>query len=164
MSSWAHAVLYILDRSPFRPVTIHLWATRSCFTLHWPLNAHMLGPNIFSSELLVAGWFCLCTASDSCRCGSILARTLQWYYLCCAVNGPACRSSKTHTHTHTMCLQARLIMHDNIIATLLLLQQDFVRPVIGSLHILHVVDSSAAWRHLLTCTLSHLNLCVHVCM
>ena len=49
MSSWAHAVLYILDRSPFGPVTIHLWATRSCFTLHWPLNAQMLGPNIFSS-------------------------------------------------------------------------------------------------------------------
>ena len=41
-------------------------------------------------------------------------------------------------------VSARLLVHDNIIATLLTLHQDFMRPAIGSSNVLHVVDSSTA--------------------
>ena len=41
-------------------------------------------------------------------------------------------------------VSARLLVHDNIIKTLLTLQQDFMRLAIGNSNVLHVVDSGTA--------------------
>ena len=59
-------------------------------------------------------------------------------------SGALCAPKHATLVEHAHHVPARLLVHDNIIATLHPVQQNFMRPGIGSPNILSVVDARAA--------------------
>ena len=111
-------------RSPFPRVTFFLWAATLLWTLRWPEHAQMVWPKIFPTV------------------NFRLAQTFVFVHLVVVVAektfgpepanglfGDAPRAPKHATlveHAHHV--PARLLVHDNIIATLHPVQQNFMRP------------------------------------
>ena len=61
----------------------------------------------------------------------------------CLLCGTPVVAQQAYLVEHANHVSARLLVHDNVIATLLLVKQDFMLPAVGTSNVRHVVDSSA---------------------
>ena len=140
MSRWAHALPDILYRSSARPVARSLWPATLRWTLQWPANTEFFGPEVLSS---VNFW--LPNVFVFVHLQVVIAvEAFRPEVSDCLVGGSARVSQHATLVEHTNHVPARLLVHDNMIAALVLFKQDFMRPPVGFSNVLHVVHSSAA--------------------
>ena len=139
MSRWAHALPDILYRSSARPVARSLWPATLRWTLKWPANTEFFGPEVLSS---VNFW--LPNVFVFVHLQVVIAvEAFRPEVSDCLVGGSARVPQHATLVEHTNHVPARLPVHHNVVATLLLVKQNFVCPAIGSSNILDVVDSIA---------------------
>ena len=140
MSWWSHRLRHVLYRSSFPLVTSCLWAATLIGTLEWPEYAKFIGPSILSGV-----HFWLTNGLVFVHLEIVVAVKPFWPEV---IDCLLCETFRVAQHglmvEHANHVSARLPMHHNVIAALLLIQQDFMCPAISSSNILHVVDSSAA--------------------
>ena len=131
---------YVLYRFSFPRVTFRLWAAALYWWLVWLAHAKFIGPNIFAGI-----YFWLPNGLVFVHVEVVVAAKALWPEI---VNRRPCRAfigaQRALLVEHTNHVPARLLVHHNIIAALLLFKQDFMRPAVGSSNVLHVVHSSAA--------------------
>ena len=140
MSRWSHILLNVLYRSSFPRVTFCLWAA----TLYWPLvwagHAQIIGPTVFAGI-----HFWLPNGLVFVHVEVVVAENvLRPKFANCLVCHTRRGSQQALLVHHANHVPARLLVHHNVIATLLLVKQDFMLPAVGCSHVPHVVDSSAA--------------------
>ena len=137
MSNWSTDVLY---RFSFPRVTFCLWAAALYWWLVWLAHAKFIGPNVFAGI-----YFWLPNDLVFVHIQVVITVKALWPEI---VNRRPCPAFTGAQHTllveHTNHVPARLLVHDNMIAALVLFKQDFMRPPVGFSNVLHVVHSSAA--------------------
>ena len=131
---------YVLYRSSFALVTLRLWAAALYWWLVWLAHAKFIGPDVFAGI-----YFWLPNDLVFVHIQVVVAVKVLWPEI---ANRRPCPALIGAQHAlfveHTNHVPARLLVHHNIIAALLLVKQDFMRPAVGFSHVLHVEHSSAA--------------------
>ena len=137
MSNWSTYVLYRLS---FPRVTFRLWAAALYWWLVWLAHAKFIGPNVFAGI-----HFWLPNGLVFVHLEVVVAMKALGPEI---VNRRPCRALISAQHAllveHTNHVPARLLVHHHIIAALVLVKQDFMRPAVGPSNVLHVEHSSAA--------------------
>ena len=137
MSNWSTDVLY---RFSFPRVTFCLWAAALYWWLVWLAHAKFFGPNVFAGIYfwLPNGLVLVHVEVDVAM--EALGPEIVNRRPCPALTG----AQQALLVEHTNHVPARLLVHHNIIAALVLFKQDFMRPAVGPSSVLHVEHSSAA--------------------
>ena len=137
MSNWSTYVLY---RFSFPRVTFRLWAAALYWWLVWLAHAKFIGPNVFAGIYFWLPNDLVFVHLEVDVAMKVLGPEI--------VNRRPCRALISAQHAllveHTNHVPARLLVHQNIIAALVLFKQDFMRPAVGPSSVLHVEHSSAA--------------------
>ena len=137
MSNWSTDVLY---RFSFPRVTFCLWAAALYWWLVWLAHAKFFGPNVFAGIYFWLPNDLVFVHLEVDVAMKVLGPEI--------VNRRPCRALISAQHAllveHTNHVPARLLVHQNIIAALVLFKQDFMRPAVGPSNVLHVEHSSAA--------------------
>ena len=139
--SWrTHFSLHVLDGSSFPLVTRYFWAAALSFRLPWWVYAQFFRPSIFSGvhKRLPDGFAFVHLEVV------VAVKALGPKLANCLLRGTLVVAQQAFLVEHANHVPARLLVHHNMIAALVLFKQDFMRPPVGFSNVLHVVHSSAA--------------------
>ena len=140
MSNSTHVCSDGGPRCFFPRVTSFPFAATRRWALPWPQHEQMVWPKVFPGVYLR-----LTQTYVLVHLLVVVAVKVLWPEI---ANRRPCPALIGAQHAlfveHTNHVPARLLVHHNIIAALLLVKQDFMRPAVGFSHVLHVGHSSAA--------------------
>ena len=140
MGCLSHTSLHVPDRSSFPRVTTYLWAATLSCRLERPAYAQFIGPNIFSGV-----YFWLPNGLVLVHLKVVVAvKAFRPEVVNCLVYETLRGAQQALLVEHANHVPARLLVHHNVIATLLRVKQHFMRPAFGSSNVRHVVHSGAA--------------------